>query len=32
MLLPVTLMAWAASGLGAGPPTTAPVLMLYWLP
>src|SRR5215469_6961928 len=32
MLLPVTLMAWDASGLGAGPPTTAPVLMLYWLP
>src|SRR5271165_238827 len=32
MLLPVTLMAWAGSGLGAGPPTTAPVLMLYWLP
>jgi hypothetical protein len=32
MLLPVTLMAWAGNGLGAGPPTTAPVLMLYWLP
>src|SRR5512146_1171693 len=32
MLSPVTLIRWAASGLGAGPATTSPVLMLYWLP
>src|SRR5215469_12878700 len=32
MLSPSTLMASAGSGLGAGPPTTEPFLMLYWLP
>ena len=32
MLLPETLIVSAASGLGAGPPTTEPSLMLNWLP
>src|SRR5215813_4963066 len=32
MLVPETLIASAASGLGAGPPTTEPSLMLNWLP
>src|SRR5215469_272590 len=32
MRSPETLIAWAASGLGAGPPTTDPSLMLNWLP
>jgi hypothetical protein len=32
MLLPVTLMACAGSGLGAGPATTEPSLTLNWLP
>src|SRR5215472_4934029 len=32
MLVPMTLMGSAGSGLGAGPATTAPSLMLYWLP
>src|SRR5215469_3827441 len=32
MRSPETLIASAASGLGAGPPTTEPSLMLNWLP
>src|SRR6185437_3700925 len=32
MLPPETLICLAGSGLGAGPATTAPVEMLYWLP
>jgi hypothetical protein len=32
MLLPLTLMDSAGSGLGAGPPTTAPFVMLNLLP
>src|SRR6516164_8961537 len=32
MLVPLSLMGSAGSGLGAGPATTAPSLMLYWLP
>src|SRR6516164_4251462 len=32
MLLPETLIVSAASGLGAGPLTTEPSLMLNWLP
>src|ERR1035438_9065270 len=32
MLLPVTLMAAAGSGLGAGPATTEPSFTLNWLP
>ena len=32
MLSPLTLISSAGSGLGAGPATTAPVAMLYWLP
>src|SRR5215831_7892537 len=32
MLLPETVIASAASGLGAGPLTTEPSLMLNWLP
>src|SRR5271165_120888 len=32
MSLPLILMGWAGSGAGAGPATTAPFLMLYWLP
>jgi hypothetical protein len=32
MLSPETLIDSAGSGLGAGPATTSPVVMLYWLP
>jgi hypothetical protein len=32
MLFPLTLIVSLGSGRGAGPPTTAPVAMLYWLP
>ena len=32
MLPPLTLMLSAGSAMGAGPATTAPVAMLYWLP
>jgi len=32
MLPPLTLICLAGSGEGAGPATTAPVVMLYWLP
>src|SRR3984957_20768641 len=32
MLPPLTLICSAGSGLGAGPATTSPVAMLYWLP
>jgi len=32
MLSPETLICTAGRGEGAGPATTAPVLMLYWLP
>src|ERR1700761_3588237 len=32
MLPPLTLIDMDGSGLGAGPATTAPVVMLYWLP
>jgi hypothetical protein len=32
MLVPLTLNASAGSGLGAGPATTEPLVMLYWLP
>src|ERR1700730_6150799 len=32
MLPPETLICLAGSGRGAGPATTAPVVMLYWLP
>src|ERR1700761_2081459 len=32
MLPPETLICLAGSGLGAGPATTSPVVMLYWLP
>ena len=32
MLPPLTLICAAGSGAGAGPATTAPVVMLYWLP
>src|ERR1700761_4373867 len=32
MLLPETLICLAGSGFGAGPATTSPVVMLYWLP
>src|SRR5579862_7017924 len=32
MLPPLTLIGSADSGLGAGPATTSPVVMLYWLP
>src|SRR5580693_5945978 len=32
MLPPETLNCLAGSGRGAGPATTAPVVMLYWLP
>src|SRR5580693_6006987 len=32
MLSPVTLICLAGSGRGAGPDTTSPVAMLYWLP
>jgi hypothetical protein len=32
MLPPETLITFAGSGLGAGPATTAPVVMLNWLP
>src|ERR1700761_882020 len=32
MLPPETLICLAGSGFGAGPATTSPVVMLYWLP
>ena len=32
MLSPETVICLAGSGLGAGPATTSPVVMLYWLP
>src|SRR5579863_3177484 len=32
ILSPLTLICSAGSGMGAGPATTAPVVMLYWLP
>ena len=32
MLPPETLICLAGSGLGGGPATTSPVVMLYWLP
>jgi hypothetical protein len=31
-LPPLTLTGTAGSGLGAGPATTDPFVMLYWLP
>ena len=32
MLPPLTLICSAGRGEGAGPATTSPVVMLYWLP